>query len=43
MGTVKRNTLSILFIIKKVKLLKNGEAPICYAHYHKQTSSRSYD
>ena len=29
MGAVKRNTLSVLFIIKKVKLLKNGEAPIC--------------
>ncbi|MHC8417120.1 site-specific integrase [Bacteroides hominis] len=29
MGAVKRNTLSILFIIKKSKLLKNGEAPIC--------------
>ena len=29
MGVVKRNTLSVLFIIKKVKLLKNGEAPIC--------------
>ena len=29
MGVVKRNTLSVLFIIKKAKLLKNGEAPIC--------------
>lgn len=29
MGAVKRNTLSILFIIKKSKLLKNGEAPVC--------------
>ena len=29
MGAVKRNTLSVLFIIKKSKLLKNGEAPIC--------------
>ena len=29
MGAVKRNTLSVLFIIKKAKLLKNGEAPIC--------------
>lgn len=28
MGAVKRNTLSVLFIIKKSKLLKNGEAPI---------------
>ena len=28
MGAVKRNTLSVLFI-KKAKLLKNGEAPIC--------------
>ena len=28
MGAVKRNTLSVLFIIKKAKLLKNGEAPI---------------
>ena len=26
---MKRNTLSVLFIIKKAKLLKNGEAPIC--------------
>jgi len=29
MGAVKRNTLSVLFIIKKSKLLKNGEAPVC--------------
>ena len=29
MEAVKRNTLSVLFIIKKSKLLKNGEAPIC--------------
>ena len=29
MGAVKRNTLSVLFIIKKATLLKNGEAPIC--------------
>lgn len=29
MGVVKRNTLSVLFIIRKAKLLKNGEAPIC--------------
>ena len=29
MGAVKRNTLSVLFIIKKAKLLKNGEVPIC--------------
>lgn len=29
MRVVKRNTLSVLFIIKKSKLLKNGEAPIC--------------
>lgn len=29
MRAVKRNTLSVLFIIKKAKLLKNGEAPIC--------------
>lgn len=29
MGAVKRNTLSVLLIIKKAKLLKNGEAPIC--------------
>ena len=29
MGAVKRNTLSVLFIIKKAKLLKNSEAPIC--------------
>ncbi|WP_029328422.1 site-specific integrase [Bacteroides sp. 14(A)] len=29
MGAVKRNTLSVLFIIKKSKLLKNGEVPIC--------------
>ena len=29
MGAAKRNTLSVLFIIKKSKLLKNGEAPIC--------------
>ena len=29
MGAVKRNTLSVLFIIKKAKLLKNGDAPIC--------------
>lgn len=29
MGAVKRNTLSVLFIIKKAKLLKSGEAPIC--------------
>lgn len=28
MGAVKRNTLSVLFIIKKAKLLKNGEAPV---------------
>ena len=26
MGAVKRNTLSVLFIIKKAKLLKNGDA-----------------
>ena len=25
----KRNTFNVLFIIKKAKLLKNGEAPIC--------------
>ena len=29
MGAMKRNTLSVLFIIKKTKLLKNGEAPVC--------------
>ena len=29
MGAMKRNTLSVLFIIKKAKLLKNGEAPVC--------------
>ena len=29
MVAVKINTLSVLFIIKKAKLLKNGEAPIC--------------
>lgn len=29
MGAMKRNTLSILFIIKKAKPLKNGEAPAC--------------
>ncbi len=29
MGTEKRSTLNVLFIIKKSKLLKNGEAPIC--------------
>ncbi len=28
MSTDKRNTFSLLFIIKKAKLLKNGEAPI---------------
>lgn len=25
----KRETMSLLFFIKKTKLLKNGEAPIC--------------
>ncbi|MFI3315893.1 MAG: site-specific integrase [Rikenellaceae bacterium] len=29
MVTSKRETFSLLFIIKKAKLLKNGEAPIC--------------
>lgn len=29
MGAVKKNTLSVLFIIKKAILLKNGEAPVC--------------
>lgn len=29
MGVEKRSTLNVLFIIKKSKLLKNGEAPIC--------------
>ena len=29
MGAAKRSTLSVLFIIKKAKLLKNGEAPVC--------------
>ncbi len=30
MGTEKkRSTLNVLFYIKKQKLLKNGEAPIC--------------
>lgn len=29
MGAEKRSTLNVLFIIKKSKLLKNGEAPIC--------------
>ena len=29
MGTEKRSTSNVLFIIKKSKLLKNGEAPIC--------------
>lgn len=29
MGAAKRSTLSVLFIIKKVKFLKNGEAPVC--------------
>lgn len=28
-GKEKRSTFSVLFIIKKSKLLKNGEAPIC--------------
>lgn len=26
---MKRNYFSVLFFIKKTKLLKNGEAPIC--------------
>ena len=43
MGAVKRNTLSVLFIIKKAKLLKNGEGSYLHAHHRKQTSSRSYD
>lgn len=29
MKVAKRNTFSVLFIIKKSKLLKNGDAPIC--------------
>lgn len=29
MGSVKKNTLSVLFIIKKAILLKNGEDPVC--------------
>ncbi|KAA6309106.1 Tyrosine recombinase XerC, partial [termite gut metagenome] len=29
MNRVKKSTFSLLFIIKKSKLLKNGEAPIC--------------
>ncbi len=29
MTQAKRNTFNVLFIIKKSKLLKNGEAPIC--------------
>lgn len=28
MGAEKHSTLNVLFIIKKSKLLKNGEAPI---------------
>jgi len=28
----RRSTLSVLFYIKRKKLLKNGEAPILYAH-----------
>jgi hypothetical protein len=29
MNRVKKSTFSMLYIIKKSKLLKNGEAPIC--------------
>jgi len=29
MNTSKRSTFSVLFIIKRAKLLKNGDAPIC--------------
>jgi len=29
MNRVKKSTFSLLFILKKSKLLKNGEAPIC--------------
>lgn len=29
MAREERETMSILFFIKKTKLLKNGEAPIC--------------
>ena len=29
MGAMKRNTLSVLFIIRKAKLLKNNKAPVC--------------
>lgn len=29
METRKRSSLSVLFYIKRQKLLKNGEAPIC--------------
>ncbi|KAA6336367.1 hypothetical protein EZS27_015466 [termite gut metagenome] len=29
MNRVKKSTFSLLFIIKKSKLLKNGEAPVC--------------
>jgi hypothetical protein len=29
MNKAKKSTFSVLYIIKKSKLLKNGEAPIC--------------
>jgi len=29
MNRVKKSTFSLLYILKKSKLLKNGEAPIC--------------
>ena len=29
MNRVKKSTFSLLYILKKTKLLKNGEAPIC--------------
>jgi len=29
MTKVQRETMNVLFFIKKTKLLRNGEAPIC--------------
>lgn len=40
----RRSTLSVLFYIKRQKLLKNGEAPVCMriTVYKRQNDLRSY-
>lgn len=37
-----RKSFSVLFFIKKGKLLKNGEAPVCMRIYKRQNDLRSY-